>query len=381
MVRLSYLWFLFVAISTHAEFAHFETSPVPADRVLTNLTIRLASKTNDFELLHIIARLHSLSYARSANDWVVNVYTKARSRPDISGLPELEHAGYPPKNVVPPTTPARSVAAKTNLEAAIQYYKRAIAANPTNEIVQIGLGWRQIQAGQTNAAKETLRQAVKMAWAKEKKASSTMWATTKEAISYLRPLLDLKKDKKEIDELTRINEQAFKLQRLVTPLILAIQPGLTISELIDTNASVAFDLDGSGIPNRKWEWITTNAAWIVYLPQGGPVTSALQMFGNVTFWMFWENGYHALASLDDNGDGIISGDELRGIQLWQDRNCDGRCTPDEIIQLSELGITALDTRYTSESGIPTSRSGAQFTDNGTRSTYDVILGRRFERSE
>ena len=69
------------------------------------------------------------------------------------------------------------------------------------------------------------------------------------------------------------------------------------------------------VAGRRWEWIRTNAAWVVHLPQGGEVTSALQMFGSVTFWVFWENGFHALRSLDDNGDGEIAGEELRGMRV------------------------------------------------------------------
>jgi hypothetical protein len=42
------------------------------------------------------------------------------------------------------------------------------------------------------------------------------------------------------------------------------------------------------------------------------ITSALQLFGNVTFWMFWRDGYAAMSALDDNGDGVLSGDNCRG---------------------------------------------------------------------
>ena len=28
------------------------------------------------------------------------------------------------------------------------------------------------------------------------------------------------------------------------------------------------------------------------------MTSALQLFGSVTYWMFWDHGYQALATLD-----------------------------------------------------------------------------------
>jgi hypothetical protein len=100
------------------------------------------------------------------------------------------------------------------------------------------------------------------------------------------------------------------------------------------------------------------------------------MFGNVTFWMFWENGYHALASLDDNADGLLTGDELRGIHLWQDQNSDGICDSNEILELSQLGITALDTHYTNQNEILTSPSGARFIGGSARPTYDIILGSR-----
>jgi hypothetical protein len=339
--------------TANARFAHFETAPVPVDRVLTNLTKRLEGKTNDFELLHVLARLHSLSYARAASNWLVKVYTNATPttfspQSETEFNLDLTRPGFPPENVTPGKTLEQNAAAKAHLAKAIDFYQRAAAVNPSREIVQIGLGWCQVQAGDTNAAKKTLRRAVKTAWANEKTSGHTTWSTTAEAIGYLRPLLDRKADKKELDDLTRIAERAHKLQRYVTPIVIPLQPNLTPTDLINTNASVTFDLDGSADPNRCWQWINTNAAWIVHLPQGGPVTSALQMFGNVTFWMFWENGYHALASLDDNADGLLTGEELSGIRLWHDQNSDAKSTPNEILELRQLGITALDTRYTTK---------------------------------
>ena len=32
----------------------------------------------------------------------------------------------------------------------------------------------------------------------------------------------------------------------------------------------------------------------------------------MTFWLFWENGYHALRALDDNDDGVLRGAERVG---------------------------------------------------------------------
>ena len=52
----------------------------------------------------------------------------------------------------------------------------------------------------------------------------------------------------------------------------------------------------------------------------------------VTFWIFWDNGYEALQSLDDNQDGKLEGDELKGLAIWQDRNCDGISDADLVMQ-------------------------------------------------
>jgi hypothetical protein len=69
------------------------------------------------------------------------------------------------------------------------------------------------------------------------------------------------------------------------------------------------------------------------------------MFGNVTFWLFWETGYDALTSLDDNGDGVLTGDDLKGLAIWHDANGNGICDPGEVKPLSEYGIVALSCRF------------------------------------
>jgi hypothetical protein len=62
----------------------------------------------------------------------------------------------------------------------------------------------------------------------------------------------------------------------------------------------------------------------VYDPERtGCAESALQMFGNVTFWIFGRMDMNRSGSLDDNGDGVLSGPELRGLAIWDDVNCNG----------------------------------------------------------
>jgi hypothetical protein len=115
----------------------------------------------------------------------------------------------------------------------------------------------------------------------------------------------------------------------------------------------------------------------VYDAEGkGEIGSALELFGNVTFWLFWENGYHALAALDDNADGEVAGDELRHLAIWHDRDRDGRADPGEVTPVARYGITGLSWRHCDGDGIrfaAVSPAGVRFADGTTRATYDVIL--------
>ena len=112
----------------------------------------------------------------------------------------------------------------------------------------------------------------------------------------------------------------------------------------------------------------------------GKITSGLQLFGNVTFWCFWDNGYQALASLDDNGDGVTSGAELHGLALWHDVNGNGICDPGEVRPLSYHGIVGLSCQWQTDSQHPDriaySPRGVVFQNGATRPTFDLILQQR-----
>ena len=76
-----------------------------------------------------------------------------------------------------------------------------------------------------------------------------------------------------------------------------------------------------------------------------------------TFWCFWENGYQALASLDDDGDGWLTGKELDGLAVWRDTNGNGVSEPGEVKTLSECGIAAL--RCRADAASPAANCAAQ----------------------
>jgi hypothetical protein len=103
------------------------------------------------------------------------------------------------------------------------------------------------------------------------------------------------------------------------------------------------------------------------------VDSALQMFGNVTFWIFWPNGYEALSVLDDNGDGVLSGPELRGLAIWNDRNCDGVSEPGEVVSVEELGIEVISCgSEVDANGMRWNPAGVIMRGGEIRASYDWI---------
>jgi hypothetical protein len=147
--------------------------------------------------------------------------------------------------------------------------------------------------------------------------------------------------------------------------------------VIDVRARVPFDADGSGL-QRRWTWITPNAGWLVFDRHGtGRITSALQWFGSVTFWLFWDSGYDAMRALDDDGDGILRGRELDGLAIWRDLDGDGVADAGEVRPLSSWGIASLSCRHVVIDDDPElaawSAAGVTFDDGRTRPTYDVLL--------
>lgn len=64
----------------------------------------------------------------------------------------------------------------------------------------------------------------------------------------------------------------------------------------------------------------------------GDVPSGRELFGSVTWWIFWNNGYEALKSLDNDNNGWLEDLELIGVAVWRDQNSNGvlsraKCNP------------------------------------------------------
>jgi hypothetical protein len=388
-------------------FEYHETKMVPIDRLFANLQRVQSQNTNDFEVTYRLARLHAMAYSIRPEE--VTVRKEDENFP-VFGSPGSD-SGVPDRVITPESRQIQETS-RQHLTNAILLFERAIvllkkSTNTSEQTwmvlpTQLGLAWCLDQVGRRQEALSEYRKTLRIAWKLEVVGdfSFTEWVKdvwkdvrlqqnplrphyrggvgpgvcySEETIGYLLKLLDPVKDADEIAQLKKDQMTLISLPRAITPILIPLQSGCGLAELIDPSAQVTFDLDGSGLA-RKWGWITPKAAWLVSDIDGsGQVKSGLQMFGNVTFWIFWRDGYEALSALDDNGDGMLSGAELRGLALWSDHNGNGVSEPGEVCPLDAFGIVSLSCLGESHfSGILWNTAGVTFQNGESRPTYDWI---------
>lgn len=172
-----------------------------------------------------------------------------------------------------------------------------------------------------------------------------------------------------------LKELEGKRRDWVTPIIFSLDAARGPQDLVADGAKVRFDLDGDGRA-RTWPWVKPTTGILVWDPSGrGRITSGRQLFGSVTFWMFFHDGFHALNVLDDDRDGRLSGLELRGLAVWFDRNTNGRSERGEVVDVARLGIRAIETKAThaaTSAGWPAHHAGLKMRDGTTRPLYDWL---------
>lgn len=159
----------------------------------------------------------------------------------------------------------------------------------------------------------------------------------------------------------------------ITPIIFPVDGPSPLATLVSADARTTFDLDGSG-RQATWPWLNSHAGILVWDPaHEGKITSGRQLFGSVSWWVFFDNGYQALAALDDNHDGQLSGDELKGIAVWIDRNGNGVSDPGEVLPVEKLGVRSISVQTTgTHDGCPSNRQGIEMRDGRILPTYDWI---------
>ena len=366
------LWLVVFLAATSPAFGRFvgvDVERVPVARLIENLQQIAKDNPTSVEAQLNLGRAHGMAYAQKSDPLTV---------------PKAYHGMEPPAvsfgDVTTTADATLGAAAQAHLEAALKAYRQASELDKDNLVIHLGLAWLTEQAGRKDDAVKQYRTIATEAWEKEK--GLTMLGLggqtlTGEVASYLVPLLDAGKDKREIETLKDHVATLGKLPYPVTPIAVPLADGLTAADLEAPDARVTFDVDGSGL-GREWSWITPKAAWLVSDPRrDGKINSGRQLFGNVTFWMFWNNGYAPLAALDDNRDGILTGNELADLALWRDANGNGVAEPAEVKPLSAYGIVALSYKWQTLNDQPDqiafSPNGVVFQDGKTRPTFDLVL--------
>lgn len=282
-----------------------------------------------------------------------------------------------PGHVAEATSDEQLAQAKAHLAKARARYQEVVRARPESPSARLGLAWVLEQEGKLEEAKKAYRETFELAWKTERNLTRlglTARPIAAEVATYLVPLLDERRDAEEIAELRAAAMKLRALPRPVTPIVVPLTSAASsLSELIDEGSEVRFDLDGSG-DDKRWGWVRPEAALLVWDPaQRGDIHSGLQLFGSVSFWVFWRDGYQALAALDDDGDGELSGDELTGLALWRDLDGDGVSDPDEVAPVADHGIRAIATRaVVGLDGVLGATRGVAFDDGTVRPTWDWV---------
>lgn len=106
---------------------------------------------------------------------------------------------------------------------------------------------------------------------------------------------------------------------------------------------VEFDMVGDGFLDLT-EWVGPNDGLLV-VDNHGEEISANNLFGTAGGF---NHGYEKLSLFDKNKNGEISGEELVGLNVWQDKNSNAKVDKGEMQSLQEAGITSISLNHSSE---------------------------------
>jgi len=190
-------------------------------------------------------------------------------------------------------------------------------------------------------------------------------------LAILRTRETSKSIEQEIATLEVVLKKLKALPRWETPIVFPLSGQRPLVDLIHPTRRVDFDLDGDGVAGR-WPWVRSDVGILVWdLDGDGIVSSGRDLFGGRTWWIRWPDGYAPLAALDDNADGRLAGDELRGLGVWVDRNGNAISDAGEVQPVTELLIAAISVRSDHEhDGVPATVRGITFSDGATVPTYE-----------
>jgi hypothetical protein len=387
-----------------AIMAYPPTDSVPVYRLIINATKYVKAHPTDSGGHYLLGRLHSLVFA--GNTRTLEVWRWTRGYDPALSLPQvafLEEVPRMERTVPGKVLPAE---AREHLIESLRNYRRATELKPGQPLAFLGLGWMLEQgalfAEEVDAPfKNPPRRIAAQEWRAEALATyrylaansvslvgsnpqpespQEMLMEASQAILRLLPGPDLSPEEKAETGRARKAIESYQASsknnpgerpRIISPIIFPMRGPEPLEALLAPERIVSVDLAGNGVL-AKWPWVNSDAGFLVWDPENRQrVESGRQLFGSVTWWMFWRDGYAALAALDDDGNGWLEGDELAGIAIWRDINGNGVCDPGEVISLRDAGILRIAVRAIGRtSGMPFNPQGIQLTDGTFRPTYD-----------
>jgi hypothetical protein len=346
----------------HGKFA-IRAKDVPVDRVMQNIKAILKKDPKNAKAHYVLGRIQALAFA--SNSDTVNIVPA----PSSDSLPSF--APYDTVLVRREKKPKFSPKEISRYRQSIEHYQAATRLDPKDDLAWLGLGW-MLELGAPRAGEllplvttERQNQAAMAAYWKafnlkaqgETKAQTFFMAGERQisleaAEGILRIQAKRKPTAAERKDMERLKKAIATLKSVpiaVTPIVIPLHGETSLPELLG-HGTVRFDLAGDGA-KRQWPWVAPQTGILVWDPAGkGKIESGRQLFGSATWWMFFSDGYEAMRSLDDNADGWLSGLELKGIGVWQDRNQNGVSDRGEVAPLARHGITGLAVRPSRRDG-------------------------------
>lgn len=403
--------FMFMTGMGLAEWA-LRPVQAPVDRLARNVLEHLKQKPKDAQAHYVLGRIYSMAFALDTNrvTHVLPFNPKAQD----SNLPRLapwmgvihKRNAKRPR----PLAPERLL----HLEASLRHYEKAVALDPKNDRAYLGLAWmleeswnvrdalaksRQLglikklpaaaaarlsvlykrAAKLDTAALTAYREVMKRVADKDKARNfqgpepdsllSIDAATAILRILEVRPQLAVK-EQAERDALKKHLALMANKPRLVTPIIFPLDQPRSLDSLLAPGCWTDFDLDADRILSQ-WPWVKPETGLLVWDPEGtGQIRDGRQLFGSVTWWVFWNHGYEPLAALDNNRDGRLVGDELAGVAVWRDTDGNGRSDHGEVSPVTMLGIREIHCAPERRDGVWQSLRGLRLANDCWLPTYD-----------
>jgi hypothetical protein len=379
--------------------------PIPVSRLVASLTDRISKNPDDVQAVFTLGRVHYFAFSGTTDSVNVVRFREESAVPTLYDF--LGERGRGMAARARATRPVTEAERLLHLKNALTYLSRAVSMKQTRPVVEDGryelclacaleegarfapmvgpiAGIAPTPTAWTDAAILNYGLAFDRAVERDSQIKSRPAFGLSTLVSYetarsyqrlvrARDATPTAAEQSRLDRMVRFLDAMKGLPPgAVTPLVFAIDRKADLPGLLSTR-TVAFDLNGSNLP-QQYAWVRSDTGILVWDPErSGRITSGRQLFGSVTWWMFWDDAYQVLRVLDDDGNGWVEGPELAGLALWFDRDEDALSDAGEVIPIEATPIAAIATHAAGRTGdAPMNAAGLRLVHGGLLPTYDWI---------